>query len=123
VTQAHFALGPQGGGGELLIDVWPTYAGLSAGHPGFPPTAAHEPFFDLNYQRGQILWTPVKHSSEVTGVARVFLPAGTYTHLLFFRGPGLYHFVDHQQLDFALVWDKPGLVDLDVQHRHRLERR
>jgi hypothetical protein len=100
--------------GLLSVHVWPVYVGCSAGHPGDPnasPVAANEPFGDINYSRGQITWRQTDGGGPI-GSASVFLPAGVYTHIVWFRGPHQEAFQDFTQMGQPLVFDRPGIFDI-----------
>lgn len=70
-----------------------------------------EPLGDINYQRGDIIWS---NTAEGTvGNARLFLPAGTWSHLLFYQQDGYFlraNVIGPHPLHFP----KPGFIDVTV---------
>lgn len=99
--------------GTLKVIVWPTYMGVAQGHPGELEgmAPAHEPFDDINYDRGQIFWT--QNPDGVTGVATVYIPKGIYTHLVFCSGPHQPALMASKQLEQPIVFDRPGSVEIN----------
>jgi hypothetical protein len=66
-----------------------------------------EPLDDINYRRGKIIWT------DMTGEARLFLPAGEWTHLLFYQQDG--YFMRANVIgQHPLFFPKPGVLDVKV---------
>lgn len=100
--------------GELSVVVWPPYIGLATTGDHNGAIAAGEPFEDINYARGQIMWRTTA-DDRVLGAARIVAPAGVYSHLVFFCGPGREHPLmgDPQQLEHPVVFDRPGFIDVD----------
>lgn len=100
--------------GELQFTVWPPYAGLSTSDPGVGPTAPGEPFEDLNYTRAMIQWR-TEPDGDILGSARIYIPAGIFTHIVFFSGPGREHplMAPAKKLDHPIVFDRPGVVELN----------
>jgi hypothetical protein len=74
-----------GGFGTLKGVVWPVYIGAALEGP-LPPHSCDEPH-NGGYQRGTITWEPVPDSRQLVGRARILLPAGFYTHFVFFTHP------------------------------------
>ncbi len=108
--------------GVLGAVVWPPYIGLSEGDPGAGPTAPGEPFEDLNYTRGMIRWRP--EAGGIMGGAKIFVPKGIYTHLVFFSGPHRVHpLMGTNKFEQPLVFDRPGVVEIDpIQNQDYLSR-
>ena len=99
--------------GELKVRVWPPYVGLATSDPGAGPTAAGEPFEDLNYTRGLIAWR-TKTDGDVVGAAQIHVPKGIYTHIVFFSGPHRVHaLMKANKLEHPVVFDRPGVVELN----------
>lgn len=96
--------------GLLTMAVWPTFAGVGTGHPGDRLAAASEPL-NPAYQRGQITWEP--RGGTIMGRARVHVPAGEYTHALYFRGPDGPSMCGSVRLPHPVRLDTPGVIDLD----------
>lgn len=113
---------PLGSGlGILGATVWPTYIGLSCGEPG-PGTAtggtgipSHESHGDLDYKRGMITWV-TEASGLVWGQARVYVPKGVYTHVLFCHGPGPNLYLSAKQWESPVVFNKSGWIDINPIH-------
>lgn len=98
--------------GVLTVVVWPPYVGLTQGHPGEGPLAEHEPFEDMNYSRGQVVWrTPLP--GVVMGRAEIYVPTGVYTHVAFFSGPQRAALMGTKPLEQPMVFNRPGVVELD----------
>lgn len=76
---------PDIGEGVLSTVVWPSYVGVALAGVT-PPFSIDEPI-NSGYQRGQILWTPVNDDRQVVGRATILVPAGEYTHFVYFRHP------------------------------------
>jgi hypothetical protein len=86
--------------GQLTVTVWPAYIGLGP-----------EPFDDPNYLRGQIMWR--QQGSDIVGAAQCHAPKGVYRQLLFFNGPQQHALIGTQQLEYPIVFDRPGVIDID----------
>lgn len=97
------------GVGTLAMTVWPTFAGVGVGHPGDRLAAVSEPLA-AGYQRGQIAWEPA--NGTVIGRALVYVPAGEYTHSLFFRGPDGPSLCGSRRLPHPIRFDRPGVIEL-----------
>jgi hypothetical protein len=99
------------GEGVLKFDVWPTFLGVAGQING--SDTVREPFGVPNYERGQIDWS-ANAAGEVVGKARVCLPAGVYTHYVFWAGPQqLSSVMGMTKLDEPVVFDRPGFLDVD----------
>jgi hypothetical protein len=107
------ALG-HGNPGILSCEVWPTYVGLCV--ESAPPIRGQwflkEPMRHIDYRRGQIFWETNKVTLEITGHARVFVPKGIYTHLLFATA-AQGHIVDCKQREHPIDMPTAGWVDVD----------
>jgi len=92
--------------GTLGAVVWPAHVGaIAAGELtiGEPDSA--------DYRRGQITWQV--ESGEVVGRAQILLPAGTYTHLCYFRTPSGPSWAGApMQLQHPVVMDTAGVLDV-----------
>lgn len=73
------------GEGTLGLIVWPAYIGAVNAELGLPPFALAEPEVGEEYQRGQINWG--YRDGQIVGRARVLLPAGRFTHWVYFQHP------------------------------------
>lgn len=105
--------------GILSIDVWPTYCGLGESTDGVTLIEQHG---HPDYERGQIWWE-THDDGTVLGRARVMLPKGVYTHLMFCNGPSEM-LVAVEQLEHPVVFDRPGFFDVDpICNRDYLPRR
>lgn len=71
--------------GTLSFVVWPVYVGVCNAELGTPPLFVDEPINDEVYERGQITWA--YENEKIVGRARVIVPMGFYTHLLYFQHP------------------------------------
>ncbi len=100
--------------GRLSITVWPTYLGLSQGDPGLGPIPNHEPWGDINYNRGQIWWRT--EDGMILGRAQVFVPKGVWTHFLFCSGCIQPTLMGANQLEQPIIFDRPGIIDVDPIH-------
>lgn len=97
--------------------VWPVYVGVTDGDPGEPYGPCNgEPFYNLDYQRGQILWSTMPNG-EIVGRATILVPAGNYTHLTYHYGPGVWpsgpQLMGKRQLDHGLRFVNKGSVTID----------
>lgn len=108
-----------GNEGVLSVIVWPTYIGVSEGFNG----VITEPIGHPDYERGQIMWTPVDDERQVIGRARILCPPGTYTHFLYFQHPTARKLCGFIQMDHpAYFSEKVTVLDVDpiVNHDLRL---
>lgn len=116
--------------GRLTIAVWPVYVGLvetpsSDGdypaHELLDNGSLHEPIDHMDYVRGQITW--VTHpNGEVLGHARVHVPRGVYTHILFAHAP-TEGFAGVSKMEHPIVFDSSGWVDINpIRNQDRLPR-
>lgn len=103
--------------GVLTIDVWPVYMGVGESTDDF---TLIEQFGHPDYQRGQIRWD-TQPDGEIVGFARVLLPAGMYTHLMFCNGPSEM-LVAIEKLEHPLMFDRPGFYDVHVQNKMQIPR-
>lgn len=94
--------------GELVVNVWPTYVGVGESTDG---VTLAERVGHPDYQRGQIWWDTMP-DGEIVGHARVQLPKGVFTHLLFCHAP-TESVIGVQQLEHPVVFDRPGFFDVD----------
>jgi hypothetical protein len=104
--------------------VWPVYLGMSTGHPGVVEGAVplHEPFDDIDYERGQITWVR-QPDGEILGRARVCIPKGVWTHYVFCSGFQPAALLGARALEQPLVFDRAGFVDVDpIYNREVLPR-
>lgn len=83
--------------GTLGVAVWPTY--VSAIRTDGTPS-----------DRAQITW---KSGDLITGIARLHLPAGDWTHLAYWRGPGEDHAPAGDLVALPHPFRGPGVLDLD----------
>lgn len=95
--------------GILSVVVWPTYVGVAEGING---TAA-EPVGHPDYQRGQIIWTPVADARQVIGRARILCPPGTYTHFVYYQHPTETRLVGFIQMDHPTTFTRQTVLDVD----------
>lgn len=107
--------------GKLSVEVWPPYIGMATAHPG-PPGAvapAGEPFADPDYTRGMIMWRhepdpQSPNGQRVVGSAKIWLPKGVFTHVVFFFGPHSSHQVAGcNPLEQPIMFDRPGMINID----------
>ena len=101
--------------GEIILsaEVWPTHVGFANGDPGRGKQASGEPVFSIDYERGQIQWTAMP-GGEIVGRARVLVPPGEYTHMLYLHGPGsLPMMCGSRQLPQLVVFHESGFIDVD----------
>lgn len=114
------------GVGVLGVVVWPPYIGLAVcpvGDPGPGPVAVGEPFGDVNYARGMIRWR-TEVGGDVVGGADVWLPAGVFTHVVFFSGPHREALMGFKKVEHPVVFDRPGMTRVDpIQNQDFLPRR
>lgn len=97
--------------GILRVDVWPVYVGMGESTDGITllEYAGHP-----DYQRGMITWEP-DPGGDLIGRARILLPAGLYTHILFCHGP-VEMVIGVEQLEHPLVFKTAGIFDLNPIH-------
>lgn len=94
--------------GFLTVDVWPTYVGVGE-LTGDSTITEHNGHPD--YERGQIWWDTMPNG-DIIGHARIRLPKGAWTHLLFCHGPvGL--IIGAEQFEHPVVFDRAGFFDVD----------
>ena len=98
--------------GVLGAIVWPPYVGLASGDPGAGPVAEHEPYEDINYTRGQIVWRTLP-DGEIVGAAQVAAPKGIYTHVVFFAGPQKPMMMGSNKFEQPIIFDHPGIVEIN----------
>lgn len=100
--------------GVLSCEVWPTYVGLC--EETAPPIRGQwflrEPVFSINYQRGQIVWETDTVTRKIIGHARVYVPPGEYTHILFATAEQG-HIVDCKRREHPIRMDDNGWIDID----------
>ena len=103
-----------GGHGQLSVIVWPVYLGAALGEPGNGTVALGEPYGEPNYQRGQITWTD-HGDGVILGSARIYLPKGIWTHLVFCSGWHRDAVMDggYTQMEHPIVFDRPGILNVD----------
>jgi len=97
--------------GTLSFVVWPVYIGAAL-EGTTPPFSIDEPI-NGGYQRGTILWTPVDDRRQVIGRARILLPAGTYTHFVYFHHPTKRQACGVMQMDHPFVCTELTVLDVD----------
>lgn len=95
--------------GRLMVDVWPSYIGIGESTDGGATLLEQADHPD--YERGQITWT-THPDGTITGKARVALPKGIYTHLMFCHGP-TERLIAVEQFEHPVVFDRPGFFDVD----------
>jgi hypothetical protein len=99
--------------GILSCEVWPTYVGLC--ETNAPPSQGNwylrEPARHIDYKRGQIRWDTDKVSGEITGHARVYVPKGVYTHIVFAMAEEG-HIMDVKQREHPIDMPSAGWVDV-----------
>jgi len=93
--------------GTLSLIVWPAYVGVST----TPPTGGlHWEPSDIYYQRGQINWE--LEGEQIVGRAKIYAPAGTFTHLIYFRHPEDPQSVGSVQLPHPITFTEAGVIDV-----------
>lgn len=97
----------QGARVALSAVVLPSHLGASA---GWDVWKFFEPVDDANYERAQILWENTPDGT--IGRARIGLPKGVFTHLLYFQQN---NFRRATKLPQPVVFDRPGWLDVDVK--------
>lgn len=106
--------------GLLRIDVWPTYLGMAESRDD--GATFIEPLDGDGYQRGMITWE-TQPDGNIIGHARLCLPRGVHTHLLFCHGPGAGMIIGIEQLEHPLVFDRAGYFDVNpIHHKSYLPR-
>ena len=93
--------------GILRVDVWPTMMGMAESSDGVTLT---EPMGHADYLRGQIFWETLPDDT-IVGHARLCLPKGVHTHLLFCHGP-VESIIGIEQLEHPLIFDRAGFFDI-----------
>lgn len=102
--------------GVLSCEVWPTYVGLC--EETAPPMRGQwflrEPANHIDYKRGQITWVTKKVNgrNEITGSARVYIPKGEYTHILFATAADG-HIIDCKRMEHPRHTDGASWVDVE----------
>ena len=99
------------GVGTLGVIVWPVYIGAAL-EGTMPPHSINEPH-NSGYERGQIHWYPVDDERQIVGRATIILPAGTYTHFVYFKHPTLPAACGVAKLPHPLVFRAPTVLDVD----------
>jgi len=94
-----------GGDGTLSFVVWPAYVGACT-------ETGEEPINHASYERGMIRWD-VMPNDELVGRARVQIPAGTWTHVLYCPHPTSPQVYSAQKLAHPLVLSGAGTIDMD----------
>lgn len=92
--------------GKLSVIVWPIYLGLAEAQG---EQMIREPTEHLDYERGRIDWFDTVNG---IGRARVWIPKGIYTHIIFCMGPRE-HVCGVSQMDHPRVFDRAGFIDVD----------
>jgi hypothetical protein len=99
------------GPGKLTFTVWPVYMGAATDEPGDEWIPIYEPYDDLHYSRGLIDWE-WQPDGNILGRARIFVPKGAYTHLLFCLGPHAHGAIGNQKLEQPMLYAGPGVLDV-----------
>lgn len=100
--------------GKLHMTVWPAYIGACNAQLGMPPFTIVEPIDDPVYQRGQIIWTPVKDERQIIGRGRITLPPGRYTHYLYFQHPCKQELSGITKMPHDIVFtERVNILDVD----------
>jgi hypothetical protein len=108
--------------GRLGVVIWPTYMGAATADPGEGPVPLHEPFDDIDYSRGQIVWY-TQPDGDILGSARVYVPKGVYTHFVFCHGPVRELMIGKRQLEQPIIFDRAGVIDIEpIQNKDYLPR-
>lgn len=94
-----------GSDGTLAIVVWPAYVGACQGDPS--THTIWEPKVG-DYRRGQIEWA--LENDIIVGRAKILVPQGEYTHLLYFRHPTAMETVGSVQLPHPIVYMGPDNI-------------
>lgn len=92
--------------GRLSVAVWPVYLGLAEAQG---EKMIREPTEHRDYERGQIDWFDLING---IGRARVWVPKGIYTHVIFCMGPRE-NVVGVNQMEHPKVFDRAGCIDVD----------
>lgn len=106
-----------GGEGSLGVFIWPVYVGLANCVSGEATDSFDgEPFYHPDYARGNIKWVPMPNG-EIIGRAVIHVPKGSYTHLTYHYGPGVWptgpQVMGRRQLEFALYFPANASVTID----------
>ena len=113
---------PALGLGVFSAIVWPVYVGFATGDPGPGPVPLHEPFGDINYQRGAIEWHR-QPDGDVLGVVEVFVPKGIYTWAIFLIGDNAWGMNGKAPLTQPQIFDRPGVITMaPIRNRELLPR-
>lgn len=91
------------GDGTLTLIVWPTHVGVA--------TEAGEPGTSADYERGQVDWQP-DINGEIIGRALINVPAGEYTHLVYFHCPLGGRHSTIKQMEHPLRMPTTGVVEI-----------
>jgi hypothetical protein len=99
--------------GILSCEVWPTHVGLCETNA---PAAKgnwflREPARHIDYKRGSISWETDKVTGQITGHARVYVPKGIYTHIVFATAE-VGHIMDVKQREHPIDMPNTGWVDV-----------
>lgn len=95
------------GGGVLSMLIWPTHIGVA--------TDFGEPGTSNYYDRGTISWHPdhdPEHQGKLIGRARIHIPAGTYTHFIFYHAPIGGRHSSLLQMEHPYVAATDGVMDV-----------
>lgn len=101
--------------GHLSVEIWPTYMGLGESADG---VRLVEPCGHPDYSRGQITWE-TRPDGLIVGHARVVLPKGIYTHLMFCHGP-VDLVIGVEAFEHPVVFDRPGFFDVSPIHNQQV---
>lgn len=91
----------------LSAVVLPSHLGASQ---GFNLSRIEEPADDPDYERSPIAWENTPDGT--IGHARIHLPKGAWTHVLFFQQN---NFLRANRNAYPIVFDRPGYLDVDVK--------
>jgi hypothetical protein len=97
--------------GRLSVTVWPVYLGLAKAQSA---QMIREPTEHRDYERGQIDWFDLVKG---VGRARVWIPKGIYTHIIFCMGPRE-NVIGVNQMEHPQIFDRSGAVDVDPINRY-----
>jgi hypothetical protein len=92
------------GVGTLSAVVWPTHAGAVNAR-------GDEPMFGFDYRRGQIMWE-LDEAGRLLGRARIEMPAGEWTWIVYCRNPFDPGYVSAAKLAHPLLLHEPGFIEL-----------
>jgi hypothetical protein len=91
--------------GQIIFIVWPTHIGVCTdqGEPGTSPY----------YERGTINWQPSKEfNGQLVGEARVHVPAGEYTHYIYYHAPIGGRHASMIKMDHPIRFSTDGVLDI-----------